>query len=765
MKNKNSEIEKENNSKNTDATNTNEINLAIDSTRQKQEKAKLEQAAKEQHQIEYQSYTQGLKNTCNVIHRIIDGAFKILYTTDRNATSYTLIDNTSSAVIQYVESSQKKDTATPDQDQDQDNDIILDYINKNIQNSLLWMLFFDFDTPLELLEGKDRETANNTVKYHIQRIATHVLCYLFKHFSVHQIISTDYRGCYAPEELEKLMQQTDANGVALYFKVVSKYFVDHETHKIIDGDLLRHTRTNNGLSLLKWQRESNDVFIDELTEEPLLLHLVKTNKDGELEKTEGKKPQSKIFNPEFCQIFRRYRNGCRSVPYNPFVKDRLYFDKYNGLDYFNIYRPPFYKWRKIPAKYIQPVQDMFEQYQEIVQAVCNYRQDQIDYIHDYATHLVRRPFEGVEYLTVLVSETRGLGKGAVTETFRRLAGTDNYTSIQRNFKNIIGDYNMCLGSTVFQTHEELGDLGCLELPPNIQTLKEKTTARTAFLRDPFVKGFEGIIFPRIFCNTNNISECIPEQGERRQAFILGCNNTARIDEFKARAGDYRHKLDTELGSYFIEYLYQYYSKRDYSRTQKTENGTERELDFAHAYPCYFCFTVNNKMLKAKTICTKADVVAKALYDIAIELKDIEDRSQAALGSSLISNSQYAGELQNIVDFVNIGNQTPITAYNIIHKLISVNYKISDPPIQIIICYIKNTLEQLHSASDELSSFYDGRRAVTHLNKYGKMLSAFAEKYPKILEKTEDKKKGNTYKLNPNFKDLIIDLVTEQELND
>jgi hypothetical protein len=88
----------------------------------------------------------------------------------------------------------------------------------------------------------------------------------------------------------------------------------------------------------------------------------------------------------------------------------------------------------------------------------------------------------------LVSETRGLGKGAVTETFRRLAGTDNYTSIQRNFKNIIGDYNMCLGSTVFQTHEELGDLGCLELPPNIQTLKEKTTARTAFLRDPFVKG-------------------------------------------------------------------------------------------------------------------------------------------------------------------------------------------------------------------------------------------------------------------------------------
>ena len=53
MKNKNSEIENKNNSKKADTTITNEINLAIDSTKQKQEKAKLEQEAKEQHQIEY----------------------------------------------------------------------------------------------------------------------------------------------------------------------------------------------------------------------------------------------------------------------------------------------------------------------------------------------------------------------------------------------------------------------------------------------------------------------------------------------------------------------------------------------------------------------------------------------------------------------------------------------------------------------------------------------------------------------------------------
>ena len=232
-----------------------------------------------------------------------------------------------------------------------------------------------------------------------------------------------------------------------------------------------------------------------------------------------------------------------------------------------------------------------------------------------------------------------------------------------------------------------------------------------------------------------------------------------------RGKSFGHKLDEKIGTYFIAYLYDYYSKREYSRKQINEYGFECELDFAHAYDLYPCFKRNNSMLRAKTICTKSEVVARALYDLANELKDIEAGQQTVVGSTLLMNSQRSRDLQNIVDFANIDKPVSISAYNIIHKLVSLWLKTSDPAIQIIICYIKNVLEQIRSTSEELTSFYEGKnKAVEHPNKYGKMLSAFANEYPQILEKREDPKRGNAYRLKPNFKDSVIQLVTDLGLD-
>ena len=75
------------------------------------------------------------------------------------------------------------------------------------------------------------------------------------------------------------------------------------------------------------------------------------------------------------------------------------------------------------------------------------------------------------------------------------------------------------------------------------------------------------------------------------------------------------------------------------------------------------------------------------------------------------------------------------------------------------------LEQIRSTSEELTSFYEGKnKAVEHPNKYGKLLSAFANEYPQILEKKEDPKRGNAYRLKPNFKDSVIQLVTDLGLD-
>lgn len=762
-----------------------EISSAIEKTKKKQEKEKLEQERKQQQEREKATMYEGLESTRDLVQNIVLGAFKSLYESDRKATSYTLIKKAGSAVEQYIKDNTKphtqdKEKLEKDQNQDQNQDkpkqkkekpdIIQNYIQTNELCSPLWLEYYDLGMSMATYKGLPDayEKATGTITYHIQRIATHILCYFFKHLTVEQIATGEYKGCYHPDQLTKLMYQTDANGTALYFKVVTKYFRDNRTHKIIDADLLHDNRYNNGLVPSKWQKENIQKFYNEKTKEPDLLPVFMTDKQGERVKV-YRKPQAFIFDQSFCAIYREYEHGYRSVPYNPFVQDRLYYDGYEGLDFYNCYRPPFLEMPKIPAKYKAEIQEMFEQYNLIMSAVANYDQDQIDFLNDFATHLVRRPFEKVEYITVLVSELRGLGKGIITHVFQKLAGNGNYIGIQKFFKNIIGEYNSCLGKTVLQTHEELGENQqhehIEELPRHLNGLKEKTTQKTAFLRDLYEQGYEGLIFPRIVCNTNFYSECVPESGERRQAFIIGNEDKTRQEEYRARGKSFGHKLDEKIGTYFIAYLYDYYSKREYSRKQINEYGFECELDFAHAYDLYPCFKRNNSMLRAKTICTKSEVVARALYDLANELKDIEAGQQTVVGSTLLMNSQRSRDLQNIVDFANIDKTVAISAYNIIHKLVSLWLKTSDPAIQIIICYIKNVLEQIRSTSEELTSFYEGKnKAVEHPNKYGKLLSAFANEYPQILEKREDPKRGNAYRLKPNFKDSVIQLVTDLGLD-
>ena len=75
------------------------------------------------------------------------------------------------------------------------------------------------------------------------------------------------------------------------------------------------------------------------------------------------------------------------------------------------------------------------------------------------------------------------------------------------------------------------------------------------------------------------------------------------------------------------------------------------------------------------------------------------------------------------------------------------------------------LDQIRSTPEELTPHYEGQhKAVEHHNKYGKMLSPPANEYPQILEKQEDPKRGNAYRLKPNFKDSVIQLVTDLGLD-
>ena len=78
----------------------------------------------------------------------------------------------------------------PNQDQKQDKptqenekDIIQSYIKTNELCSPLWLEYYDLGMSMATYKGLPDayEKATGTITYHIQRIATHILCYFFKH--------------------------------------------------------------------------------------------------------------------------------------------------------------------------------------------------------------------------------------------------------------------------------------------------------------------------------------------------------------------------------------------------------------------------------------------------------------------------------------------------------------------------------------------------------------------------------------------------------
>ena len=177
-----------------------EISSAIEKTKKKQEKEKLEQERKQQQEREKATMYEGLESTRDLVQSIVLGAFKSLYESDRKATSYTLIKKAGSAVEQYIKDNTKPHTQDkekleqePKQDKTKQEkekpDIIQSYIKTNENCSPLWLEYYALDMSIKTYKGLPDvyEKATGTITYHIQRIATHILCYFFKHLTVEQI--------------------------------------------------------------------------------------------------------------------------------------------------------------------------------------------------------------------------------------------------------------------------------------------------------------------------------------------------------------------------------------------------------------------------------------------------------------------------------------------------------------------------------------------------------------------------------------------------
>ena len=348
-----------------------------------------------------------------VIDRVISGGLcrlKELY--GLKAASNTYIDNTYSAIANYIQSKGLKD--------------INSFIERNSNNREFWFNFMQ-ELHFEKLAAKKEQhpqeyaQAVERITLKVINIGADILKFLLTYWTLPQIHNKEFEQDFELRtELLRLYEQTNYEGVRKYFKCVTTYAVDGVTDTIFNVEKYQTTKGFEGSSLSKWKK-------DKTIKDRMKLYY---EKEGETLSKEIKVHKF-AFETDYCCIYKRYENGFICMPYNPLTSYRDNTEEYQGLDFCNEYHPPFFTTPEVQPQYAEEVQIMYKQFNDIMMYLSGNQPQMIEFWFDYMAHLVQKPYESVIYIVFFVSdeEVRGVGKGSVLSVIRKLAGETNCTKI------------------------------------------------------------------------------------------------------------------------------------------------------------------------------------------------------------------------------------------------------------------------------------------------------------------------------------------------
>ena len=705
---------------------------------------------------------EGMRELLQVINAITEKALQSL-AKDHGTTAdqYTYINNAKSAV-QAVTSNKS-------------NKIITNFAVYAHNCCELWNEFFNISgfEYLDIIENNEEYSKGlETITADIIDIVTYQLCYFFKFWTFKQILNNEYSShkeiingklvntCFNyQEELKTLFTNTDSAGVKTYFKIIQNYAIDATTDSIFHVDKFQQHNEFEEYTFTAWRNNNSLPY----TIKRYIL------KDGERE-AQIVDIGAFIFNKRICKIYKRYFNSSRFSPYNPLTTYRDNIDNIDLLDFCNSYHPPFFEMPVVDPDSIQACEEMYQEFLEIENYLCDYQNELVQFDLDYLAHLVQKPYEGVEYIMLYVSKERGVGKGVSLAVWCYLVGAGNYTDIGANFENIIGHYNIDIARTILQFKEELGTKTSdgrkiAEYPLYKEEIKKLVAKDSAWVSGKWVKGHMARIFPRIVLHTNNKNEIsVDGKSDRRLVIHVANEDTKKREKIKELAINFGHKLDQQqngqIGREFIKYM--------------TLKLLQRQISPTFAHDFNKTPILRRLILKyaPMEITAKYEVCKLSLYDLAIELQAIKEHRQRSLGDYILLENKERKKQLETIEFN--ANKRVIydakTCAEIVQDLKRQDRRvyISDSPMLILNTYLKNRLDVLNAYGNiELQAGYiigkNGRYEATNDSKQlSYFWSDFIKKYPSIMQSNKPTSKGNCYTLAPNFEELIINIVDQED---
>lgn len=207
----------------------------------------------------------------------------------------------------------------------------------------------------------------------------------------------------------------------------------------------------------------------------------------------------------------------KAVGYNAamYPKSDMPFFEFEGLKYVNTYHDPFAAFEPSPdmLQRARPYVDTFAQF---VRHITGHQEGDDAYLLDKLAWILQKPYRRLPTGTIIYSHTRGSGKDVFMSLIRELVGRQYYMPIDlqsiEDSHVMLHDKIICTASEVqLQTNAR----GTIAAASFMGKLKDKITAKNAYVNEKFVQPYSAPLFANFFLLSNFELSSILEPGDRR----------------------------------------------------------------------------------------------------------------------------------------------------------------------------------------------------------------------------------------------------------
>ena len=229
--------------------------------------------------------------------------------------------------------------------------------------------------------------------------------------------------------------------------------------------------------------------------------------------------------------------------------------------------------------------DGLNRFLELVKCLCGNDNESIEYLLNWAAHLIQKP-EELPLVAVLIKSMEGCGKDTFREYLEKIIGSD-YVYTTDKIDNIIGNFNPNISNKLLI---QLNEAKSFDGHSSVAALKHLITTSTVEINQKNVKSYKLDNYARLllFSNETNVVQITAE--DRRYVVIKSGNKLDQ--EF------YTGLYDDLKNKDIVKSVYHFLSNRDISQfkfTDRPKNKAYADMVQSNTNPIYeFIYNKTNE---------------------------------------------------------------------------------------------------------------------------------------------------------------------------